>query len=120
MQVSSWRRKIGMLLAALVLSVLAFGPGLDGLLCRDAGSLSAAATEMRTSVAAADSGIPVGPESRAGVCFFGHCHHATPYIPAPAAAASLPTNLTSIAHPIVRTKVLTSDPKFSFIRPPRA
>ena len=38
---SPWWRKVGMALAVLVLTVLTFGPSLDGLLCRDEGGIGA-------------------------------------------------------------------------------
>ena len=39
----SWWRRLGAALAALVVAVLAFGPGLDGLICGDEAGLAAVA-----------------------------------------------------------------------------
>ena len=85
---SPWWRKVGMALAALVLTVLTLGPGLDGLLCRDDGSFSAVAAEL--PVAAAADKIDPGPlDEGPGVCVHGHCHHSAPFVPATPAASEL-------------------------------
>jgi len=57
---SPWWRKVGMALAALVLTVLTFGPSLDGLLCRDEGSVSAVAAELPVAVAIGPRGYRSG------------------------------------------------------------
>ncbi|MCR5880080.1 hypothetical protein [Phenylobacterium sp. J367] len=109
-----------MALAALVLTVLTLGPGLDGLLCRDEGSLSAVAAEMPIADAAADHLDPRPLDERPGICVHGHCHHSAPYVPATPPASELSAPLLAVAHPFVRDRVPTSDPKFGLIRPPRA
>lgn len=115
---SPWWRKVGMALAALVLTVLTLGPGLDGLVCRDEGSLSAVAAEL--PAAAADDVAPEPLEEGPGICVHGHCHHSAPYVSATPAANALSVPLLAVAHPFVRDRVPTSDPKFGLIRPPRA
>jgi len=117
---SPWWRKVGMALAALVLTVLTLGPGLDGLICRDEGSLSAVAAELPLAAAPADDAGPAPLDERPGICVHGHCHHSAPYVPATPAASELSAPLQAVAHPFVRDRVPTSDPKFGLIRPPRA
>ena len=116
---SPWWRKVGMALAALVLTVLTLGPSLDGLLCRDEGSVSAVAAELPVAVAS-DHGETGPADEGPGVCLHGHCHHAAPYVPAALAASDVDPNLAAVAHPLPRARVPTSDPKFGLIRPPRA
>lgn len=117
---SPWWRKVGMALAALVLTVLTLGPSLDGLLCKDEGSLSAAAAEMPTTQISSADGHSQPADEGAGVCVHGHCHHAAPYVSAAPAAAERPRDLTGVAHPLPRDRAPTSDPKFGLMRPPRA
>jgi hypothetical protein len=109
-----------MALAALVLTVLTLGPGLDNLLCRDEGGLSAMAAEAPAPAVSPDDGHSELTDEGVGVCVHGHCHHAAPYVPASPAAAENPQDLLSIAHPPPRDRVPTSDPKFGLMRPPRA
>ena len=116
---SPWWRKVGMALAALVLTVLTLGPSLDGLVCRDEGSLSAVAAELPVAAAAADV-APEPLDEGPGICVHGHCHHSAPYVPATPPASELSAPLLAVAHPFVRDRVPTSDPKFGLIRPPRA
>jgi hypothetical protein len=108
-----------MALAALVLTALTLGPGLDGLLCRDEGGLSAVAAASPTAEAA-DSGHSGGADEGADICVHGHCHHSAPYVPAALAAVETPGHLTDDAHLLARARIPTSDPKFSVMRPPRA
>jgi len=117
---SPWWRKVGMALAALVLTVLTLGPGLDGLICRDEGSLSAVAAELPLAASPADDAGPAPLDERPGICVHGHCHHSAPYVPATLAAGELSAPLLAVAHPFVRNRVPISDPKFGLIRPPRA
>lgn len=110
-----------MALAALVLSVLTLGPGLDGLLCKDEGSLSAAAAAEMPAAQISPSDGHSGPtDEAAGVCMHGHCHHAAPYVPTSTAAAENLQDLTGVVHPLPRARAPTSDPKFGLRRPPRA
>lgn len=117
---SPWWRKVGMALAALVLTVLTLGPSLDGLLCRDEGSLGAVAAEMPVAALAADHTDPRPLDEGPGICVHGHCHHSAPYVPATPPGGELSAPLLAVAHPFVRDRVPTSDPKFGLIRPPRA
>jgi hypothetical protein len=109
-----------MALAALVLTVLTLGPGLDGLLCKDEGSLSAAAADMPAAQVSSADGHSEPADEGAGVCVHGHCHHAAPYVPTSPEAAETPQDLLGVAHPPPRDRVPTSDPKFGLMRPPRA
>jgi hypothetical protein len=118
---SPWWRRVGMALAALVLTVLTFGPGVDGLLCRDEGSISAVAAELpAASAATGDDGHGALFDEGPGICVHGHCHHSAPHVPAIPTAHALSAPLTAVAHPLVRDRVPTTDPKFGLIRPPRA
>lgn len=106
-----WRR-IGAALAAVVLAVLVFGPGLDGLLCLDEAGLSAAAAEM----AYHGDDAPAEP----GACLHGHCHHGVSEAPPARAGHAAPAGLIAGPHAPGRDRVATSDPKFGVLRPPRA
>ncbi|MGA0605274.1 hypothetical protein ACO2Q0_04665 [Phenylobacterium sp. VNQ135] len=117
---SSWWRKVGMALAALVLAVLTLGPGLDGLLCQDEGGLSAVAAEMPAAEASAADDHSGPRDEGSGVCVHGHCHHAAPCVSASPAATEQPCNPIGVAHPLPRDRAPTSDPKFGLMRPPRA
>lgn len=106
-------------LAALVLTVLTFGPGLDSLICHDEGSPSVAAAEMPVGDAASDE-KPVGhTDDGGGVCIHGHCHHPAPYVPATQMAAQAPS-VADGQHEWLRVAVPTSNLQFGLKRPPRA
>lgn len=122
---SSWWRKAGMTLAALVLTLLTLAPALDGLLCRDEDSLSAVVASLAP---AADTGVDLAshqdrgaptPDDR-GVCLHGHCHHPTPYIGAVDVAAERPVRLAAADHILEPGHAPTSEPIFGLKRPPRA
>lgn len=117
---SLWWRKVGLLLATLVLTLFVMGPTLDSAFCRDEDSLrsiTAAASQSKTVFVRAET--PPNADAL-GVCFFGPCHHVTPYVPAaPAAVASL-HYAAQVARFPMRDRVATSDPHFGLLRPPRA
>lgn len=112
-------RQLRTALAALVLTVLTFGPSLDALICHDEGPLSAAAAEMPSLSGDADQAPADHSGEGAGVCVHGHCHHAAPYVPAALPAAETPL-VTASPHALMRVAVPTSDLKFGLKRPPRA
>lgn len=116
---SPWWRRLSAALAALVLTVLTFGPGLDMIVCHDEGSLSAAAAEL-VPVAVGDDVAPGGhSDDGAGVCIHGHCHHPAPYVPATLLTAEAPS-VSEGEHDWLRVTVPTSDLQFELKRPPRA
>jgi hypothetical protein len=108
---------LGAALAALVVAVLAFGPGLDGLVCGEEGGMAAAAAEHSPAAA---SGHSTGghADDDLGACVHGHCHHAASQAPPVTIAAAGPA-LTRDRHGLRRARVATSDPKFGLLRPPR-
>ena len=114
-----------MTLAALVLTLLTFAPGLDGVLCRDEDSLSAAVATLTS--AAADGGDLASHDERGapspqdkGVCLHGHCHHSTPYVGALEVAAERPVRLAAADHVLEPGRRPTPEPTFGLKRPPRA
>lgn len=113
----SWWRRLGAALAALVVAVLAFGPGLDGLVCGDEAGVAVAAELPATSVAP-DHGHVGHSDDERGACVHGHCHHAAAYAQATTVASAAPAVLRD-RHGVIRARVLTSDPKFGLLRPPR-
>lgn len=116
---STWWRKAGGLLAALVLTVLTFGPSLDTYICRDEGGMTAAAAEQ-TAAAVQDQADPVGGHEKAlGACVHGHCHHGAAYTPVDVQPSQDLPVLTG-KHELPRVSVRSSDPKFGLKRPPRA
>lgn len=122
-RISAWWRRLGTALAALVLTVLTLGPGLDGLICRDEGGLSASAAEMVVAAGVdshePDHGLDGGPCVH-GPCVHGHCHHGGPYVATDLAAAETLHDLTRAGRAPPRGRVPTSDPQFGLMRPPRA
>lgn len=110
---------MGAALAALVLTVLTFGPGLDTLICHDEGGLPAAAAEVPVGDVASDDSPASHPDDGAGVCIHGHCHHPTPYVAATHAADPAPS-VADGRHEWLRVTMPASDLKFGLKRPPRA
>lgn len=114
----SWWRRLGAALAALVVAVLAFGPGLDRLVCGEEGGLAAAAAEHSPAAASPDHSTAGHHDDDLGACVHGHCHHAASYAPAVTVAAAEPAVMRA-RHGLPRGRVATSDPKFGVLRPPR-
>jgi hypothetical protein len=112
-------RKIGAVLAALVLTVLTFGPSLDTFLCGDEGAHAAPVAEMTVSKATAHQNGALDADGL-GPCVHGHCHHATAYVPVMPEAAAAPDYIVSALDRPGRSRVPTSDPQFGLMRPPRA
>lgn len=118
---SPWWRKIGTALAALVLTVLTFGPSLDDLVCRNEGGLAATAVQTaQVTVAAEHHDAGPGIDGFGDVCLHGHCHHAATYVSTLPAATETPDYVLAVTHRPVRSRVPTSDPQFGLLRPPRA
>lgn len=115
-----WWRKLGAVFAALVLSVLTFGPSLDGILCHDEGGLSAAAAELPSLKASPDADLTGHKADGLAPCIHGHCHHGAAYVPVLPIASETPHELRIHAQRLPRQRVATSDPKFGLMRPPRA
>lgn len=105
-------------MAALVLTVLTFGPSLDSYICRDEGGLSAAAAEA-TVLAVQGDHAPDDHGGPAGECVHGHCHHGAAFVPMVAIATEAP-RVSAAKHELVRVRVPTAEPRFGFMRPPRA
>ena len=116
---STWWRRAGGLLAALVLTVLTFGPSLDSYICRDEGGMSAAAAEHAVAVVQEEADSAGGHERALGACVHGHCHHGAAYTPVDVLPSHEPPILVG-KHDLPRVAVRSSDPKFGLKRPPRA
>lgn len=116
---STWWRRAGGLLAALVLTVLTFGPSFDTYICRDEGGMSAAAAEQTAAAVPDEVGSVGGHEKALGACVHGHCHHGAAYTPVDVLPSHEPLVLAG-KHDLPRVAVRSSDPKFGLKRPPRA
>ena len=105
-------RRLGGVLAALVLGFFTVGPGLDGLLCHPGVDGAHAAVEL----------APAGHadhESGEGVCLHGACHHAAPFPPdAPQAVTRAAPSVVRAAPPADLGP--TFDLLYGLERPPRA
>jgi len=119
-QSPKWWRKLGAVLAVLVLSMLSFGPTLDGLMCHDEGGASVGSATAHTATVAADHSDVSTSDGALSVCAHGHCHHSTSYIPALATFPSEGRIRPSDSHRLLRERVRISDPKYGLERPPRA
>jgi len=80
-----WWRKVGAGLAGLVLAVVAFGPAVDGLVCKEDGLAAAAATLV--VAVAVEAPVDLEPDAAGeqcvmGACVHGHCHHPAQVVPA--------------------------------------
>jgi hypothetical protein len=115
-----WRRKIGNALAALVVTLLVFGPGLDGLICNDdfGPVAAAAAAEMVVADSTADSHAPVDRDG-CGPSIHCHCHHGPSHVAVVSDAAAL-SDATGEARLPTRERPAVLDRQFQLIRPPRA
>jgi hypothetical protein len=118
---SGWWRRTGSALAALILTVLAFAPTLDSIVCHDEGGAPAAST-ADLFVATVEPAHDVGgahAQDALDICIHGHCHHGSPYVPADPVIVDIPAGQPA-HHALERLKVATSDPQFGLKRPPRA
>ncbi|HKR88789.1 MAG TPA: hypothetical protein VJS38_11505 [Phenylobacterium sp.] len=73
-------RRLGGLVAAVVLAVLALGPAVDAALCggEDIASAGGRPTVESAAVSAVSHLDPARHAERADACSHGHCHHAAP------------------------------------------
>ena len=115
-----WWRKVGLVFAALVLTLLTFGPQLDAAFCRDQDSLSAIAAEVSVAKVASAHADVAPDRDGLGVCFYGQCHHVAPFVPIAPAGAVAPDYLSDAVVRPAENRVATSDPQFGLLRPPRA
>lgn len=120
---------MGAALFALVLAVLTFGPGIDAMLCRDDGGMSAAAAE-HVHAGASDAGQPHADAAPSGgdvadrgpdgmACVHGHCHHGASYVPGQVRTLG-EVSVAGTHHEVRRARVAVVDRKFTLKRPPRA
>lgn len=122
---STWWRRLGGLLAALVLVVLALGPGLDTMVCGGEGGMSAAAAESvgadHSTAVSADIGHAGDQDHDQGLdpCIHGHCHHSAAYVPIGLGAVP-EAQVLPARHVIALATVTALDRKFQLKRPPRA
>jgi hypothetical protein len=114
----TWWRKLGTALAALVLAVLVFGPGLDGIVCQEDAMPSAAAADVQIAPSSLEGQGPAS-DKMPGVCFHGHCHHSSPFLSG-GAAVTVASNLSGKPQRPARSNLVLSDRQFELIRPPRA
>lgn len=75
-------KQLGAIFAAMLVAILALGPSIDSLICKDGDGFSASAAESAAGHVLADE-IDTSDHGAdaAGVCVHGHCHHAAPYTP---------------------------------------
>ena len=116
---SSWWRRLGTALAALVMTAIVFGPSLDSLICRDDSGLGAVAAEVSV-VATVDHGQPGDTDKGVGACLHGHCHHGGVSAVLPPRAVPRPLEVRLAEHVVLRDRIGRADRKFDLMRPPRA
>lgn len=110
---------MGAALAALVMTVIVFGPSLDSLICREDVELGAAAAEVSVA-AAAGHDLPGDVGNELGACLHGHCHHGGVSAVLTPRAAPTPLEARVAEHTPSRDRIGLSDRKFDLMRPPRA
>lgn len=119
----TWWRKLGGLLAALVVAVFTMGPGLDTLICGGDGGINAVAAVQTASAdhtASVEDGHGQPSQDQSlGVCMHGHCHHGALYVPDTLPTAEAPLAVPN-GHDLVRATGTTSDRHFQLKRPPRS
>jgi hypothetical protein len=78
---STWWRRLGGLLAACLLVVLASAPSIDALVCQDDAAISADqyASADTHHAASAPTTAPHSGET-GDICPHGHCHHFSVYV----------------------------------------
>ncbi|WP_374468876.1 hypothetical protein [Phenylobacterium sp.] len=113
-----WWRRLGAALAAFALVLVALGPSLDALVCRDDAGAAAAAHQEIGQVGDADDAAPAGGGLDA--CVHGHCHHGGGHAPPRLADAEGPGLSAGRPGGFARQRVPTSDPQYGLMRPPRA
>ena len=74
-------KRLGAMFAAVLVAVLALGPSLDSLICKDGDGFSAAAESGIGHAVSDDADLGDHGLDMAGACVHGHCHHGAPYAP---------------------------------------
>lgn len=110
-------------MVVVALSLLAFGPTLDLLICAHDGSPVATSPQSTeaTVTASQPSDHPDATSAAdhgAADCPHGHCHHGAPGAPAVTTFVAAPMTL-AVRPAIPRLAVPTSDLSFGLDRPPR-
>ena len=81
---STWWRRLGGLLAACLLVVLASAPSIDALVCQDDAAIAASQSTNADSAHLASAPTPAQNSGDAGdICPHGHCHHFGVYVDNP-------------------------------------
>lgn len=81
---STWWRRLGGLLAACLLVVLASAPSIDALVCQDDAAIAASQVTNADSAHLASAPTPAKNSGDAGdICPHGHCHHFGVYVDNP-------------------------------------
>lgn len=116
----TWGRWLTQAMVACALALFVLAPSLDGLFCRE-GDIAQAQSTQGAHVVALSAAHDHGkaPARSAGICFFGHCHHPSPF---PAGSPAGPEQLAGIGeaqHTVANAALPKSDPKFGLKRPPR-
>jgi hypothetical protein len=108
------------MVAAVLIVMLAVGPSLDALICRDEPSGPVAGSAQMIDIAAAgDSHGSPASKHPDGVCAHGHCHHGVAYAWVNADAAAAPA-VAPERHPLRASTQLASTTPSGLERPPRA
>lgn len=110
-------------MAALVLTVLAFGPSIDAYVCRDEGIASVTAGSAADVAQAHADGVHTdGAHTEhgdgQGPCAHGHCHPVFFTSPLPAQIREARAVAQRPALP--QASIVLSDLQFGLMRPPRA
>ncbi len=116
---STWWRKAGGMLAAVVLAIMMFGPVAEAAVCAD-DTATAAATVDEPAGALADAGPAGEAPCDDGSCPCIHCHghHAGAYAPVSMIGAEAPF-ASRERHDVASGPSPASSLTFGFKRPPR-
>ncbi len=111
---------MGGLVAAVLVVMLAAGPSLDALICRDEPAESvASAGQLLSRTAVTDDHSAPSTKHEGGVCVHGHCHHGVAFASEGAGAPSGPAPMSD-RHALLTYPQLTSTTPTGLERPPRA
>lgn len=125
-ETSAFWIKTRAVLAALVLTLLAFGPSLDQVVCGGEWSGKAVAAES-TSPATMMSAMSGSQDDHAkghagdaaGLCSHGHCHHGSTFVGASTGAVDPVAHVRDV-YAFALSSPAVTDIKFGLKRPPRA
>jgi hypothetical protein len=114
-------RRLGGLMAAVVLAVFAFGPAADAAICgaEDLAASTGRPAVQAAAVSASDHVDPAHHAERGGACAHGHCHHGAPCTPDDAGQTSATLTLRDRL-PLLQVDVPSSRLTYDLDRPPRA